>query len=312
MALDTTAPAAATAATASTPGSAPRPASARRGPGTGSALSSRVTVNTLLALVAVYTLMPLTWLLVNATKSNGDLFGRPGFALGDFHLFANLADMFAYQDGLFARWLGNSLLYSVVGSAGATLLSLLAGYAFDKYAFPGKEKLYGLVLVGILVPHTVISLPMYLLASDLGLVNTYWSVLIPGLVNPFGVYLARIFSESYVPAETLEAARLDGAGELRIFRSVALPMLSPAFVTIFLFSFTASWNSFFLPLVMLNDASLYPIGVGLFNWNAVLPQEPHYYAFVVTGSLVSVLPLAIAFLSLQRYWRSGLTAGAVK
>ncbi|MEV6963381.1 carbohydrate ABC transporter permease [Streptomyces sp. NPDC051207] len=256
--------------------------------------------------------MPLTWLLVNATKNNGDLFGRPGFALGDFSLFTNLADMFTYQGSVFGRWLANSLLYSVVGSVGSTLLALLAGYAFDKYPFPGKEKLYGLVLLGILVPHTVVSLPMYLMASDIGLANTYWSVLIPSLVNPFGVYLARVFSEGYVPAETLEAARLDGASELRIFRSVALPMLSPAFVTIFLFSFTASWNSFFLPLVMLNDSSLYPVGLGLFNWNAVLPQEPHYYAFVVTGSLVSVLPLAVAFLALQRHWRSGLTAGAVK
>ncbi|MBT2488641.1 carbohydrate ABC transporter permease [Streptomyces sp. ISL-96] len=306
MALDT-APAHAAA-----PAGPPRPTRPRRGPNARSALSSRVTVNTLLALVAVYTLMPLTWLVVNATKNNADLFGRPGFAFGDFSFFTNLADLFTHQDGLFGRWLANSMLYSVVGSIGSTLLSLLAGYAFDKYSFPGKEKLYGLVLLGILVPHTVISLPMYLMASDIGLVNTYWAVLIPGLVNPFGVYLARVFSEGYVPAETLEAARLDGAGEMRIFRSVALPMLSPAFVTIFLFSFTASWNSFFLPLVMLNDATLYPVGLGLFNWNAILPQEPHYYAFVVTGALVSVLPLAIAFLSLQRYWRSGLTAGAVK
>jgi multiple sugar transport system permease protein len=124
--------------------------------------------------------------------------------------------------------------------------------------------------------------------------------------------LARVFTEGYVPGETLEAARMDGAGELRTFRSVALPMMAPAFVTLFLFSFTASWNNFFLPLVMLNDSSLYPVALGLFSWNAVLAQQPQLYAFVVTGSLVSVLPLVVAFLVLQRHWRSGLTAGAVK
>ncbi|MGX1129975.1 multiple sugar transport system permease protein [Streptomyces glaucescens] len=290
----------------------PAPAPAARPRGAGPSWSSRAAVNTVLVIVALYTLMPLSWLLLNATKSNGDLFGRPGFRLGDFNLFSNIAELFTHQDGIFGRWLANSLLYSGAGALASTLISLLAGYAFDKYAFPGKEKLYGLVLLGILVPHTVISLPMYLLASEAGLVNTYWAVLIPGLVNPFGVYLARVFSEAYVPPETLEAARMDGAGELRTFRAVALPMLSPAFVTIFLFTFTASWNNFFLPLVMLNDSSLYPVGLGLFGWNAVLPQEPQLYALVITGSLLSVVPLAVAFLSLQRHWRSGLTAGAVK
>lgn len=285
MAVDTLPPKQPTASP--TPSAAPRPQPVLR-----SSWSSRAVVNTVLAIVAVYTLMPLSWLLVNATKDNGDLF--------------------AYHDGVFGRWLANSLLYSVAGVLASTLISLLAGYAFATYSFRGREKVYGLVLLGILVPPTVVSLPMYLLASEAGLVNTYWSVLIPSLVNPFGVYLAGAFAEAYVPNETIEAARMDGASELRAFRSVALPMLSPAFVTIFLFTFTASWNNFFLPLVMLNDSSLYPVGLGLFSWNAVLPQEPQLYALVVTGSLLSVVPLAVAFLLLQRHWRSGLTAGAVK
>nr|WP_161563904.1 carbohydrate ABC transporter permease [Streptomyces antimycoticus] len=256
--------------------------------------------------------MPLSWLLVNATKDNGDLFGSPGFRLGNFNLFGNIADLFAYHGGVFGRWLVNRLLYSVVGALASTLISLLAGFAFATYSFPGREKVYGLVLLGILVPPTVISLPIYLLASEAGIVNTYWAVLIPSLVNPFGVYLARVFAQAYVPHETLEAARMDGASEFRTFRSVALPMLSPAFVTIFLFTFTASWNNFFLPLVMLNDSSLYPVGLGLFSWNAVLPQEPQLYALVVTGSLLSAVPLAVAFLTLQHHWRSGLTAGTLK
>ncbi|MFC8596699.1 carbohydrate ABC transporter permease [Streptomyces atroolivaceus] len=299
-------------APARSPGGAGSADPSRRARTSGPARSSKAAVNTLLAVVAVYTLMPLSWLLVNATKNNGDLFASPGFEPAEFNLLTNLTGLFTYQDGMFGRWLANSLLYSVVGALASTFISLLAGYAFHTYDWWGKEKLYGLVLLGILVPHTVISLPMYLMASEVGLVNSYWSVLIPGLVNPFGVYLARVFSESYVPGETLEAARIDGASELRTFRSVALPMLSPAFVTVFLFSFTGSWNNFFLPLVMLNDSTLYPVGLGLFNWNATLPQEPQLYSFVITGSLVSIVPLAIAFVALQRYWRSGLTSGAVK
>ncbi|MYY08153.1 ABC transporter permease subunit [Streptomyces sp. SID4919] len=273
---------------------------------------SRAAVNTVLVVMSFYTLMPILWLLFAATKDNGDLFGKPGFQLGDFSLLSNLSDLFTYQDGVFGRWLANSALYSLVGSLVSTMLCVAAGYAFDKYHFAGKERIYGFVLLGLLVPATVVSLPIYLLASEVNLVNTYWAVLIPSLANPFGVYLSRVFSEGYVPDETLEAARMDGAGEIRTFASIALPMLKPAFMTVFLFSFTGSWNSFFLPLVMLNDQDLYPVGLGLFNWNANLSQYPEQYALLITGSLVSILPLVLAFLCLQRYWRSGLTAGAVK
>ncbi|QNA76898.1 carbohydrate ABC transporter permease [Streptomyces sp. So13.3] len=276
------------------------------------ALLSRAAVNGLLAVAALYTLMPLAWLLIAATKDHGDLFGTGGFTLGAFHLFDNLRAVFTADGGIYGRWLLNSLLYSLVGSLVSTLICVAAGYAFDKYHFAGKDKLFGVVLAGILVPGTVISLPMYLLASEAGLVNTYWAVLIPSLVNPFGVYLARVFSEGYIPNEVLEAARMDGAGELKTFRTVSLPMLAPGFMTIFLFSFTGSWNSFYLPLMMLNDQHLYPVGLGIYNWNTVVVNNPEYYSLAITGALVAVLPLIAVFIGLQRFWRSGLTAGAVK
>ncbi|MFJ9623179.1 carbohydrate ABC transporter permease [Streptomyces sp. NPDC101181] len=283
----------------------------RRGNRTGS-LTSRVVVNGVLAVVAVYTLMPLTWLVIASTKGYRDLFATNPFSLGDFALLSNLAALFAYDDGVFLRWLLNSLLYTVVASGLSTLISVACGYAFDKYDFRGREKLFGVVLVGVLIPSTVVQLPLYLMASELGLVNTYWAVLIPSLVNPFGVYLARVFSEGYVPGEVLEAARVDGAGELRTFVKVSLPMLAPGFVTIFLFSFTASWNNFYGALMMLNDDRLYPVNLGLFMWNQNVYQQPELYPLVIIGSLVAVLPLIVAFLCLQRFWRSGLTAGAVK
>ncbi|MEU2762170.1 carbohydrate ABC transporter permease [Streptomyces sp. NPDC006863] len=288
---------------------APRPPTRRSRTG---GLTSRVAVNAVLAVVAVYTLMPLTWLLIASTKSYRDLFATNPFSVGDFHLLANLNALIDHNDGIFVRWMLNSLLYTVVASLLSTLISIACGYAFDKYAFRGREKWFGVVLVGVLIPSTVVQLPLYLMASELGLVNTYWAVLIPGLVNPFGVYLARVFSEGYVPGEVLEAARVDGAGEIQTFAKVALPMLAPGFVTIFLFSFTASWNNFYGALMMLNDDRLYPVNLGLFMWNQNVYQQPELYPLVIIGSLVAVVPLIVAFLCLQRFWRSGLTAGAVK
>ncbi|MFE9560420.1 carbohydrate ABC transporter permease [Streptomyces sp. NPDC006487] len=305
------------------PGSEPAPAPgappARRAdrktagrPRRSGAMASRTVVNAVLLVAVLYTLMPLTWLLIAATKNHADLFGTAGFGLGEFHLFDNLRAVFSHDGGIFGRWLLNSLLYSVVGSLASSLISVAAGYCFDKYEFRGKGALFGLVLTGTLVPTVVITLPQYLLASEVGIVNTYWSVLIPALVNPFGVYLARVFSEGYVPGEVLEAARIDGASELRVFRSISLPMLLPGFMTLFLFSFTASWNNFFGPLVMLNDQHLYPAVLGIYSWNQVVLQYPEFYSLAITGSLVAVIPLALAFVGLQRFWRSGLSAGAVK
>lgn len=128
----------------------------------------------------------------------------------------------------------------------------------------------------------------------------YCALLIPALVNPFGVYLARVFSEGYVPYEVIEAARLDGAGEVRTFRTIALPMLAPGFVTLFFLSFTTSWNNFYGALVMLNDRDLYPVSLGLHMWNVSTTESPEMYSPAVTGSLIAVIPLLIAFLCLQR------------
>lgn len=288
----------------------------RRGPGSRpSLLLSRAGVTAMLGLAALYTLLPMLWLVLSSTKSRQDLFATNGFAPGrHFALFGNLRYLFTTEDGIYLRWMGNTVLYAGVGALLATVLSVAAGYAFDKLAFPGKEKLFALVLLGVMVPGTAMAIPLYLIAAKVGLVNTYWSVFVPGLVFPFGVYLARVFSASYVPGEVLEAARVDGAGEFRTFRRIAFPMLAPGSVTIFLFQFTQIWNSFFLPLVMLSDKKLYPVNLGLYVWysSALSEGHPQDYLLAVVGSLVSVAPLVVLFLMLQRYWKSGMTAGAVK
>ncbi|EFE76969.1 carbohydrate ABC transporter permease [Streptomyces filamentosus] len=273
---------------------------------------SKSAVNVVLLIAAVYTLFPLIWLVSAATKDAGNLLGGDVFSLQGFDLAHNLSELTAYQDGIYFRWYGNSLLYAGAGALGCALVSVAAGYAFDKYRFRGKEKLFALVLLGVLLPSTTLSLPLYLLAVETGTVNTYWAVLIPALVNPFGVYLSRIFSAGYIPDEVLEAARIDGAGELRAFWSVGLRMVVPGFVTVFLFQFTAIWNNFFLPLVMLSDKDLYPLSLGLYNWHSNANADPSFYPMVVTGSLLAVTPLIIAFVTLQRHWKAGLTAGSVK
>lgn len=150
------------------------------------------------------------------------------------------------------------------------------------------------------------------MASEIGLVNTFWAVFVPVLFNPFGVYLARLLSSGYVPNEVLEASRVDGAGELQTYVRVSLRMLGPGFVTVFLFQLTAIWNNFFLPMVMLSDQHLYPLSLGLYTWNSSATVSPEYYPLVVIGSLLAVVPLIVAFVTLQRYWKSGLTAGSVK
>ncbi|GGU33153.1 carbohydrate ABC transporter permease [Lentzea flava] len=275
-------------------------------------LLGRTTVNLVVGISVLYTLLPVLWLLLAATKNVDALFQSDLLSLGDFSFTDNVKNLFAMDKGLYSRWYLNSVLYAVVGAAASAFISVACGYAFDKYSFRHKEKLFGLVLAAVMVPQTVLALPLYLMASEAGLVNTFWAVFIPVLFNPFGVYLGRIFSQGYVPDEVLEAARIDGAGDLATYFRVALRMLGPGVVTVFLFQLTAIWNNFFLPMVMLSDQKLYPVSLGLYQWNSAASVSPEYYPVVITGSLLAVLPLILAFQLLQRFWRAGLTAGAVK
>ena len=287
------------------------PRDRNRQPRTGG-FASKLTVNGLLILGSAYMVVPVLWLVFASTKNAADLYGTSAYAFGNFALFENIAAVAQQDNGLFFKWLANSVLYAGVGAVLGGLISVMAGYAFDKFQFRGKDTLFGTVLVGVLIPNTATVLPMYLLASVLGITNTVWAILIPVLCNPFGVYLARVYSESYVPGETLEAARVDGAGPIRSFFSLGLPMMMPGYITIALFQFVGVWNNFMLPLVMLQDQQLLPVSVGLSIWQGYSVPQPEFTPLVITGSLLSVLPLLVAFILLQRFWKSGLTAGSVK
>ncbi|OCG76367.1 carbohydrate ABC transporter permease [Microbacterium sediminis] len=274
-----------------------------------------VTLTVLTAIVLVYSLIPLIWLFINASKTQSDLFSTFGLWFGDeFALFDNIARALTYDDGIFLRWFGNTLLYVVVGAGGATLLAVLGGYALAKYEFAGKRAVFAVVIGAVAVPGTALAVPTFLMFSSMGLTNTPWSVIIPSLISPFGLYLMWTFASEAVPTELMEAARIDGAGEFRIFWQVALRLLAPGMVTVLLFTMVATWNNYFLPLIMLRDPDWYPLIIGLNQWNAQAATAGGTAIFdlVLTGSLLTIVPLIIAFLFLQRYWQSGLAAGSVK
>lgn len=304
--------------TAAAPGTAPvelgrattrkrsrRPVTARR--------SNALTVVLLLCLV--YFLLPLYWLVVSSTKTNSELFSTFGLWFGPIHLWQNLVDVFTIQNGIFLSWIGNTALYAGVSSVGAAFLAAAAGYAFAKYRFPGGNLLFSVVLGSIMIPTTALAIPTYLFFAQISLADTRWSVILPSLVSPFGVYLMRVYAADAVPTELLEAARVDGAGEMRIFFTVALRLLAPGVITVLLFTLVATWNNYFLPLIMLSTPEKYPLTVGLAQWQSAAASGSGAQALfsnVITGSLVSVVPLVIAFLYLQKYWQSGLATGGVK
>jgi multiple sugar transport system permease protein len=263
----------------------------------------------------VYFLMPLGWLLIASTKSIDDLFNSFGLWFAHINLLDNIRDTFAKDDGVYATWLRNTLLYSTVSAIGAAMLAAAAGYGFAKFAFRGKELLFWLVLGSVMVPTTALAIPTYLMFSKLGLTNSPMSIILPSLVSPFGIYLMRIYAEASVPGDLIEAARIDGAGEFHIFRKIAFRLLGPGFVTVLLFTFVATWNNYFLPLVMLSEPRWYPLTVGLAQWNDQANASGGSTAafnLVITGSLISIVPLIVAFVFLQRYWQSGLSTGGVK
>jgi len=273
------------------------------------------TLTVLMIVFVLYSLVPLFWLIINATKTQADLFSSFGLWFGDsFALVDNVKATVTYDHGIFAQWLGNTLLYVVVGAGGATLLATIAGYGLAKFRFPGRRAVFASVIGAVAVPGTALAVPLFLMFSKLGLTNTPWSVILPSLISPFGLYLIWVFAVDAIPDELLEAARIDGAGEFRIFFTIALRLLSPGIVTVLLFAVVATWNNYFLPLIMLSDPKWYPLTVGLSQWSSQatgVSAQP-IYNLVITGALITIIPIVVVFLILQRYWQSGLSAGSVK
>ncbi|MGX1885869.1 carbohydrate ABC transporter permease [Streptomyces sp. NPDC055287] len=260
---------------------------------------------------ALYCLLPVAWVVMASTKSGGELFSTftflPGSGFAD-----NLRDLDAYRDGIYWRWMANSALYAGLGALLSTAVSAVSGYALAVYRFPGRETVFNVLLAGVLMPPVILAIPQYLLMAEAGMADTYLSVLLPLILSPYGVYLSHIYTEAAVPMELVEAGRMDGAGEWRIFVRIAVPMMSPGLVTVFLFQFVAIWNNFLLPYIMLGDDAKFPMTVGLFTLLAQGSNTPALYTLVITGALLAIVPLIALFLVIQRFWSLDLLSGAVK
>lgn len=272
----------------------------------------------IMIIIATYFVVPLFWVIASSTKNTNDINSTFGLWFSkSWYLLTNLKGVFSSDNGIYKLWLMNSLIYSISGAVGAALLCTLAGYGFAKYQFRGSKTIFRTVLGAVMIPSAALSIPTFIIFSKLGLVNTRWAVILPSLISPLGVYLMKVYSDTSIPNNMIEAARIDGATEFKIFRTISLRMLMPGFITVLLLSIVGIWNNFFLPLIMLSSTNLQPLTVGLSIWYGRFAgggsgRDPNFQAVVITSSAISLIPLIVAFLFLQRYWENGLSLGAVK
>ncbi|TFD87109.1 carbohydrate ABC transporter permease [Cryobacterium lactosi] len=286
------------------------PALSRR-PARLSSQRTKVLPTVLLLIGAIYCLVPVAWVFIAASKAPGELFNSFSFAPGS-GLLGNLGDLFTHNGGAYGMWALNSLLYAGVGGLLSTLVSAAAGYALAKFDYPGRKFFFGALLAGLLIPGITLAVPQYLLLSDLQLAGTRWSVLLPSIISPFGIYLCKVFADGAIANEALEAARIDGANEWRIFSNIVLPLMVPGMVTVFLLQFVGIWNNFLLPYIMLADQSTFPLTVGLSSLLTQGSGSPALYSLAITGAAVAIIPLIALVLFLQRFWRLDLISGGVK
>jgi multiple sugar transport system permease protein len=267
-------------------------------------------------LFAVFTLIPIAWIVINSTKTQANIFETFGFWFASpFEFFRTFGLLFQNVDGYgtFIQWLGNTALYAALGGGGATILSALAGYGLARFRFRGARLVFAVLIASLLVPVTALAIPLYLTYAKAHLINSLWGIVLPSIVSPVGVYLMRTYTDISVPRELLDAARIDGAGELRIFLRVALPLMVPGLLTVLLINVVTTWNNYFLPLLIFNINTRYPLTVGLGLWSsrAVNSGDANLYPMLVMGGLVTIIPLIALFLILQRYWRGGMLLGSI-
>ena len=265
-----------------------------------------IVVNGLLAGLSVIALFPLLWMASVSLMAPGEASAYPPPLVPQRATLANYRELFAHAG--MGRYLANSVLIAI----GATVLSLafnvMAGYAFAKLRFAGRDRLFRLMLGALVIPGQVAMVPLFLLLKHLGLVNTYAGVIVPALASIFGIFLVRQYALS-IPDDLLEAARIDGASEWRIFRMVVVPLLRPIIVTLALFTLLGTWNDFMWPLIVLSDQDLYTLPVALASLAREHVQDNE---LMMAGSVLTIVPVLVVFLALQRYYIQGLTMGAVK
>jgi multiple sugar transport system permease protein len=267
--------------------------------------AGRVLRAVVLLAFAAFFVVPLLWLVLAPTKTDYELLTRSPFAIGSFH---NVWDAWrlldAFSSHIFLRWMGNSLLYSLSATAITLVTAIPAGYGLAFGTFPGRKLILKLTLVAMLIPATALVLPIFLELNAAGLVGSAFSIILPFAFFPFGVYLAYIYYATAVPAELLDAARVDGCGEWAAFRRIGMPLAKPVIALVFFFSFVADWNNFYLPYAILADDRQFPVQVGLSDiFQSTRPS-------VALAALIAALPVAIVFVVSQRALVRGLVSGA--
>jgi multiple sugar transport system permease protein len=271
------------------------------------------TATAILITGGLYCILPALWILAAATKSNAQLFSTPPYLPSFTGAFgSNMSGILTYNHEIFLRWWLNSVIYAVGGGILSTAIAGAAGYALGKYDFTGSRMIFRTIVAAVLLPQILLAVPQYLLLAKFGLTNSYESVILPQLVSPFAIYLCKIYAEAAVPDELMEAVRIDGGSEFRIFWSLGSRLMMPALVTVLLLQFIGIWNNFLLPFVMLNNSNLYPLPLGLYGMLQPTGGQPNQYSLVIGGVFLAIVPLAILFLSLQRFWRIDLISGGIK
>ncbi len=255
---------------------------------------------------AVLALVPLLWMIAASFMPAGEANSYPPRLLPSEPTLAHYQDLFARQH--LARYVLNSATIALLVTSLSLFINSMAGYAFAKFRFRGRDSLFRVLLGALVIPAQVAMLPLFLLLVRLGLVNTYWGVVVPGMATIFGIFLVRQYALS-IPDALLDAARIDGASELRIYWSIVLPVIRPILVTLAIFTFMGTWNDFMWPLIVLTDSSLYTLPVALANLAGEHVQDTE---LMMAGSVLTVLPVMLVFAFLQRFYIAGITVGSVK
>lgn len=267
---------------------------------------AKALINGLLLAAAAIALLPLLWMLSVSFMAPGEASSLPPPLLPTHASWNNYRVLFAHAG--MGRYLLNSLLISSAITALSLASNLMAGYAFAKLRFAGREKLFQALIGALVIPAQVAMLPLFLLLKYLGVVNSYAGVIVPGMATIFGIYLVRQYART-IPDDLLEAARIDGAGELRIFLQIVLPLLKPIVVTLAIFTFLAAWNDFMWPLIALTGQEHYTLPIALAS---LAREHAEDSELMMAGSVVTVLPVLLLFLAMQRYYLEGLLLGSVK
>ncbi|HEY2067822.1 MAG TPA: carbohydrate ABC transporter permease [Gemmatimonadaceae bacterium] len=276
---------------------------ARRG---GHGAIGRIGVHVALLVFGALALIPLLWMLSASFMATGEATTFPPAILPHHPTLVHYADLFGRL--ALGRYALNSALVATVTTIAALVINSLAGYAFAKLRFPGRDRTFRALAIGLAVPVQVAMLPLFLLIKSLGLVNNYGGVIIPGLASIFGIFLVRQYALA-IPDDLLDAARIDGASEWRVFRSVVLPTIRPVLATLALWTFLATWNDFMWPLIVLSDDRRYTLPVALAG---LMGEHAQDVELMMAGAVVTVVPVLILFLMLQRYYVEGVTEGSVK